>query len=295
MRRQFILAALAIAVALILFGIHAYRYRFVGQNSDLVRLLPPGDLNVGYADLDLLRRAQLVGLFANVKVAPDKEYSDFIRESGFDYTRDLDAIVIGTDSSQTFLVGRGRFDWEKLKRFSLSHNGSCDAAGCRVPATTPGRWVNLITVQPDVLAVAIGQSPAGADNLRPPGRRVQQDIPNAPVWARLSHAMLANPTTLPLPMRIFAIDLQSALSVMIWAQTDRLQLKAGFVNRTTADTAKQQLEIQTKLLTAALKQSGEKADSASLAGMLTAGNFQVIGNDLNATWPIRPELLKALQ
>ena len=107
--------------------------------------------------------------------------------------------------------------------------------------------------------------------------------------------MLANPTTLPLPMRIFAIDLQSALSVMIWAQTDRLQLKAGFVNRTTADTAKQQLEIQTKLLTAALKQSGEKADSASLAGMLTAGNFQVIGNDLNATWPIRPELLKALQ
>jgi hypothetical protein len=228
-------------------GIQYYRHRFVRQNSDLVRLLPPGDLTIVYADLGLLRRAQLLGLLANIKVAPDKEYADFVRETGFDYTRDLDAIVIGSDASQTFLVGRGRFAWDKLKGFAASHQGACSEAGCRVPATTPGRWVNLITVQPDVLAVAVSTNPAGADNLRPPGRRVQEEIPNAPVWAKLSRAMLLNPTGLPLPVRIFVISLQSAGSVTISAVPDKVELRAEFANGATADTARRQLEMQTKV------------------------------------------------
>jgi hypothetical protein len=294
-RRLIILMAALIAIAAIFFAVRYYRYRFVRQNSDLVRLMPPQDLTLVYTDLDLLRKAQLIGLMAHIKVAPDQEYSDFIRETGFDYTRDLDAIVIGVDASQTFLVGRGKFDWQKLKDFTTSHHGTCTDSGCEVPATTPGRWVNLITVQPDVLAVAISSSPTAADNLRPPGRRVQQEIPNAPVWAKLSNGMLTNPTTLPLPLRIFAIDLQSASSVTVFATADRLQLHATFANPAAADSAKGQLQIQTRLLTSALQQSGEKADSASIAGMLTAGTFRTSGEDLDGTWPLRREFLRALE
>lgn len=276
-RRFLLLAAALVAAALIFLGTQYYRHRFVRHNSDLVRLLPPGDLTIVYADLGLLRRAQLLGLLSNIKVAPDQQYADFVRQTGFDYTRDLDAIVIGTDTSQTFLIGRGRFAWDKLKGFATSHNGSCSDAGCQVPATTPGRWVNLITVQPDVLAVAISANPAGADNLRPPGRRVQEVIPDAPVWAKLSRALLLNPTPLPLPMRIFAISLQSAASVTISALPDRLQLEAAFPNPATADTALRQLQLQTRLLPAA------------------AGNLWLTGSQLRGQWPIRPELLRALQ
>jgi hypothetical protein len=292
-RRFFVLAGAALAVGLILLGIQYYRHRFVRQNSDLVRLLPPGDLTIVYADLGLLRRAQLLGLLANIKVAPDKEYADFVRETGFDYTRDLDAIVIGSDASQTFLVGRGRFAWDKLKGFAASHQGACSEAGCRVPATTPGRWVNLITVQPDVLAVAVSTNPAGADNLRPPGRRVQEEIPNSPVWAKLSHAMLLNPTGLPLPVRIFVISLQSAGSVTISAVPDKVELRAEFANGATADTARRQLEMQTKVLRGALGQ--DAVDAGSIGGLLMGGNFWVTGSELRGNWPVRAELIRALE
>jgi len=292
-RRFLVPAGAVVAAALILFGIQYYRYRFVRHNSDLVRLLPPGDLTIVYTDLSLLRRAQLLGLLSNIKVASDQEYADFVRQTGFDYTRDLDAIAIGTDASQTFLVGRGRFAWDKLKGFAAAHQGWCTGVGCQVPATIPGRWVNLITVQPDVLAVAIGTSPSGADNLRPPGRRVQELIPNAPVWAKLSHSMMLNPTALPLPVRIFVISLQSAGSVTISAIPDRLELEATFANSATADTAMRQLQMQTRILTAAL--SKEKVDSASIGSLLIGGNFWVAGNELRGQWPVRPELLRALE
>jgi hypothetical protein len=292
-RRFLVPAAAATAVAIMLLGLHFYRHRFVRQNSDLVRLLPPGDLTLIYADLGLMRRAQLLGMLANIKVATDQQYADFVRETGFDYTRDLDAIVIGTGPAQTFLVGRGRFAWDKLKGFALSHSGVCTDAGCQVRASTPGRWVNLITVQPDVLAVAISANPTAADELRPPGRRVQEEIPSAPVWARLSHAMLTNPASLPLPVQIFVISLQSAGSVTISAMPDKLELQADFANAATADTAMRQLQRQTKVLRTALGQ--DAADASSLGAMLTSGNFWLAGSQLRAIWPVKAELLRALE
>ncbi len=294
MRRAIQGACSVIAVALILIGIHSYRYRHVRHNSDLVKLLPAGgDLNLVYADLQALRQAQLLGLLANIKVATDSQYSAFLKETNFDYTRDLDAVAIGSDANRVFLLGRGRFDWSKLVSFAIKQNGKCDDAACRVPASATGRWVNLILLQPDVLGVAISPNPTGADELRPPGRRVQEEIPPAPIWIRPSHALLSRPASLPLPLQIFAIGLQSSDQVTVSAQKDRVQLKASFANAAAADTARHQLEIETKLIKAALK--SEKPDQSSLAGLLMGGSFQVIGTDVLGVWPVSPELLKALQ
>ena len=287
--------AAVIAIAAVLFGINFYRHRFVRRNHDLVHLLPPGDLNLMYADIGLLRHAGLLGILANIKVASDQEYDAFIRETGFDYTRDLDAIIIAAEPTRTFLIGRGRFHWDKLEAFARSHQGSCESDSCRVPATTPGRWVNFLSVQPDVLAVAVSANPTEADNLRPPGRRLQEQIPDAPVWAKLSHALLTDPAGLPIPVQIFAIGLQSAESVTLSAEPASVHLKAHFPNGAAADTARRQLEIETKTLTTALTRNNEKIDRASLAGLLTAGSFQVIDTDLFGLWPIYPQLIRALQ
>lgn len=107
MKRLSSVAAIAIAIAAILFAIDYYRHRYVRRNSDLVRLLPPGDLNLIYADLGVLRRADLLGLLANIKFAPDKEYDAFIAQTGFDYTRDLDAVAIATDPGRSSLLAVG--------------------------------------------------------------------------------------------------------------------------------------------------------------------------------------------
>ena len=293
-KRLTALAGVVIAIATILFGIDYYRHRYVRRNQDLVRLLPPGDLSLIYADLGLLRRADLLGLFAHLRVAPDKEYDAFIAQTGFDYTRDLDAVAIAIDPAQIFLVGRGRFVWRKLRGFVLSRGGKCESDACQVPASSAGRWVNFISVQSDVLAVAIGPIQTGADNLRPPGHRVQEEIPDAPVWAKLSHALIANPSKLPLLMQIFVISMQSAESVTVSAHRDSIRLTAHFANGPTAETACRQLELQTKMLNNQFRPI-EKSDRASIAGLLTAGSFQVVGAEVMGTWPIYPELLRALQ
>ena len=155
--------------------------------------------------------------------------------------------------------------------------------------------MNFLLIQPDVLAAAIAPTPSAADNLRPPGRRVQEEIPNAPVWAKISHALLINPAALPLGLQIFDISIESAESVTLSAQRDDIKLKARFPNGAAADTARRQLELQTKKLKTALALDNERPDPAAISGLLTAGSFQVIGTDVLGTWPIRPELLRALQ
>lgn len=288
-------AVIAVAITAMLFGVHYYRHRYVRGNSDISSLLPPGDLNLIYVDVGALRKAELLGLLRHIQIAPDKEYADFIRETGFDYTRDLEAIVIANAANEIFLVGRGQFQWNRLKEFAVSHQGLCEADSCRVPATVPGRWVDFVNVQSDVLAVAISPNPAAADALRPPGRRLQGQIPKAPVWAKLSHSLLTNPVSLPLPVQIFLISMQSAESVTLSLGTGSLQLNAQFANVPTADTARRQLEIQTKTLVSALARNNEKYDRASLASLLAEGSFRVMGSDVLGIWPIHPELIRALQ
>ena len=295
MKRFLALAAVALTVAAILFGIDYYRHRWVRHDSDLVRLLPPGDLNVIFADIATLRKAGLLGVLSNIKVAPDKGYDAFLAETGFDYTRDLDAVAIATDPQQTFLVGRGRFRWDRFQAFAKTHNGACGGDACRAPASTPGRWVNFISIQPDVIGVAISPGETAADELRPPGRRVQGEIPNAPVWTSLSHQLLTHPIGLPPPFQIFAISLQEAQSVIVSAELHNINLKAHFPNAATAATARSQFELQTRRLSAALAQGNEKPDPASLATLLTSGSFTVVGADVLGRWPLNPEFLKALQ
>jgi hypothetical protein len=294
-KRFLALAAIAIAITAILFGIDYYRRRWVRHDSDLVRLLPPGDLNVIFADIATLRGAGLLGVFSNIKVAPDKGYDAFLAETGFDYTRDLDAVAIATDPEQTFLIGRGRFRWDRFEVFARAHGGDCKRDACRVPATMPGRWVNFISIQPDVIGVAISPNQTAADDLRPPGRRMQAQLPDAPVWATLSHHLLTHPITLPLPFQIFAISMQEAESVTVSAELHSINLKAHFPNSATAETARTQLALQTKRLTTALAQGIEKPDHVSVAALLTAGSFSVAGTDVLGRWPLYPEFLKVLQ
>lgn len=297
MRLRFwlVLAGAVVVVLALWFGIEAYRYRFVRQNSELVRLIPPGDLSLIYMDLDLLRKAQLLGMLANVQFAPGQQYSDFIRQTNFDYTRDLDAIAIGVDPLKTFMIGRGRFHWDKLKAFAIAHQGVCEEDACRLPGMEPGRWVNFLLIQPDVLGVAVTPLPTAGDELRPPGRRQQQEIPDAPVWASPAHALLMNPSAMPVPVQLFLISLQSAESVFLSADLKSVNLKAQFDNAATAETARSQLQIQTRALTRELTRGHQTIDPATLAGLLAGGSFQVVGVETLGVWPISPALLKAVQ
>jgi hypothetical protein len=128
-------------------------------------------------------------------------------------------------------------------------------------------------------------------------------LPGDPVWIKISPALLQNPVDIPVPLRIFAISLQSARLVIVSldpAEGDaqaafEIRLDAVCPNKVTADTIRNQLELQTKLLKLELARERQQPNPADLTGLLTAGSFQVVNRHVIGTWPVRNELLKTLQ
>jgi hypothetical protein len=294
---------LAAVVAAVLFGVDYYRHRFVRSNADLAQLLPPGDLTTFFVDFDMLRRAGMLDLLAGVKPADEKQYEEFVSQTQFHYLSDMSALAGASDGDQLFFAIRGRFDWNKLKQYTLAHGGVCQHDYCTAPTSRPGRWANFLPIQPDVIGLAVSPNGTAADLLRPPGRRLQEQSPDnplhQPVWVKPSRKLMKTPADVPLAVRIFAITLQSAESVTLSLEgasgSVAVRLSAGFANEATAEAARNQMEIQTKMLKLQLAREQQRLSPADLMGLLTSGTFQVLHQRVIGVWPVRQELLRALQ
>ena len=298
------LLALGAVIAALLFSLDLYRRRLVRSNADLVHLLPSHDTTLFFANFAILRQAGMMRLLTGAKPAEEKDYAEFVRQTRFDYARDIDALAAAIDHGQMFFAVRGRFDWDKLQSYVTARGGKCpNDEFCSVETSKPERWVSLRPVQPDVIALAVGSGRSGAQLVGAPEHRSEQPIPSAPVWLEVSQALLKNPADIPMPLRIFAITLQSAAPVIIsLGPADanspaafQIRLDAACPNSVTADTIRNQLDLQTKLLKLELAREREQPNPADLTGLLTAGSFQVVNRHVIGKWPVRNELLKTLQ
>ncbi len=303
MRKLWLVLCCALFAALVAFGIYRYRHRYVRSEEDLLAILPEGDMTRFYANVEALRQSGMLKLLTGTHVPHDKEYEKFVHDVNFDYARDLDRLAGATDGRQFFFLLRGRFDWEKLRRYPADNGGACSNHVCRVPTSSAGRWASFHLIQPDVLALAFSSDTVAVNALQPPAHRSKIVLPSEPVWMRLSSQLLKNPGDLPLPVRIFAISLESANPVVLSAAAAaegtgsafRLQLDAGCASESAAETIRNQLEIQTKMLQLELRREGQQPNSADLTGLLTAGSFQIVNQHVIGSWPVRQELLHSLQ
>src|SRR6202011_6184611 len=91
-----------------------------------VRAATPADAKaVFFADLTELRPTQFAAeLFKSApRPAADAEYAQFVRDTGFDYERDLDrvalAIIKNGASTAFFAITDGRFDRKKITAYVL--------------------------------------------------------------------------------------------------------------------------------------------------------------------------------
>ena len=100
--------------------------------------LPPGAPVIAYLDVAALRKLQGSPLAAMLGLAgadpkEDRDYQDFVRNTGFDYTRDLDKVAIaiwltslptpngGLGENQAVAIAEGRFDRDKIKAYALRY------------------------------------------------------------------------------------------------------------------------------------------------------------------------------
>jgi hypothetical protein len=292
--------ALAIAVGCATFFIAQYRYQAVNSNADLVALLPRGDRTVFFADFALLRKSGKLKL-PGAAAAEEPEYKQFVRETHFDYTQDIDALAGAASGRQLLFAIRGRFDWLALRRYAAHHGGHCNGDFCRVLTREPDRWASFWPVQSDVMALLLGPAVPSKRELHP--RQQNERTPNAPVWVELAPSLLRNPARLPVALRLFSIALHAANSVtlaVVPAPTNSadafdVRLHAEYASHAAAAAVATQLELDTKLLKLELARENEAAGPASLAGLLTSGEFHSINAETIGIWPVREALLRALQ
>jgi len=159
-KRALIAVTVLVCVAAAGLGFYLYRQRFPlpgasgGSVPDIVSQLPPDAPAVGYIDVAALRKLQnspLAALFGLTSPGPqsDREYAEFVRETGFEYSRDLDRVAIAfwpqsltvpagsMGENRMLAIAEGRFDEEKIKGYAL-RSGKVVAHGTQSLYEVPG-------------------------------------------------------------------------------------------------------------------------------------------------------------
>jgi hypothetical protein len=124
-RRWIALTAGFLLAAGAFYGYQKYASRNSSARADLLAIMPADAETVFFADLTELRTAPFVTQLYSwaPQPQPDEDYSQFLKETGFHYERDLDHFGIairkvGQDSS-FFAVADGRFDRQKIAALAL--------------------------------------------------------------------------------------------------------------------------------------------------------------------------------
>jgi hypothetical protein len=129
-----------------------------GAEPSLVSQLPPGAPYVLYVDVAALRNAAFLAKLAAMIPAPaeDPEYTDFVRATGFDYSRDLDRVAVtsvpdtsmpGTSQSDVWALAEGRFDQQKIQAYALRSGKTEQRDGRMVYVIDSGPSGNEVELQ----------------------------------------------------------------------------------------------------------------------------------------------------
>ncbi|HXN51870.1 MAG TPA: hypothetical protein VN943_08040 [Candidatus Acidoferrum sp.] len=144
-RRRWTLSIAVILLAGCLALLDAYwRWHDAGTitRDAVLSAMPPDASAVLFADLTELRHAPFATELYNwiPKSHADAEYAQFLRETGFDYERDLDraaiAVIKGEKESKLFAVAEGRFDRRKIEAYA-SQSGTRENRGGREIFSVP--------------------------------------------------------------------------------------------------------------------------------------------------------------
>lgn len=127
MKKRIWIGSVVTLLLLAVLGIYGYR-RWSEQRqpsrNDILSLMPSDASAIFFADFSELRQAPFMNkLFAWApKPTADADYAQFVRDTGFDYERDLDCIAAAVEKhgadSTLFAIAEGKFDPKKLAEYA---------------------------------------------------------------------------------------------------------------------------------------------------------------------------------
>lgn len=143
---------------------------------DLLSELPADAPAIGYVDVAALRALQdspLAAILGLTSPGPqaDREYAEFVRQTGFDYTRDLDKAAIafwpqsfsatpggGIGENRVLAIADGRFDQEKIKAYALRTGKVISPADPEIYEVPGNPTVSFEFLSPTRIALASGKN-----------------------------------------------------------------------------------------------------------------------------------------
>lgn len=246
-------------------GFYAYENwnaRDSSPRKDLLAKMPADASAVLYIDLDELRTAQfLAQLYAWApKPQADLEYAQFVKDTGFDYERDLHRVAIafvktGPQDSTLLALADGRFDRPKISAFAMK-TGALTKIGVReifsVPTNEDSKRMSFAFVRNDRIALTNGPNLAGFLDAKNSGadaaewRSRFERLAGSPVFAVIRQdAAPGSALASQAPGGLRSPQLSTLLDQLQWItiggkpQTDRLQVVAE--GESTAETTMWQL------------------------------------------------------
>lgn len=145
----------AVATLLALTCLAWWLWQKRGDPDGWFRRLPGENVLLLHLDVAALRAATSLSPLLQSQVPPDPDYAAFVRQTGFDYQRDLDQAAVCYLPDRVYILARGRFDPARLRAYAQAQGGVC--AGdrpCHMPASQPGRRISFLLLSSDTLALA---------------------------------------------------------------------------------------------------------------------------------------------
>ena len=161
-------ALAAVLVVLAAGSFAAYRNwsgRAASAREQMLAMIPADANAVFFADFATLRSTPFVAqLYAWApKPQADPDYAQFIKDTGFDYERDLDRIAIATEKrgpdSAVFAIADGKFDRQKISAYALKAGTLSRTNGHEiysVPVSGSATRISFAFLRGDRIALASG-------------------------------------------------------------------------------------------------------------------------------------------
>lgn len=225
-----------VAFTLLLAGAALYSYQRGLDDSAtraaLLALMPPDASYVLFADVAEIRNSPFaMQLYKWVPPAQiDPEYSRFLRDTGFDYERDLDRVAIAVlkrgSAATVFAVADGRFDRKKIEAY-VAHAGAPLNGGTNqifsLPINDSSRNISLAFLRADRIALtddsnvaALLSSPAKNEDARQWQERFER-LAGSPVFAVIRQdAAASNALASQAPGGFQSPQLSALLNQLLW-------------------------------------------------------------------------------
>ena len=156
-----VLAGVLLSAA-VFFGYQRWGATINVPREELLSQLPSDATAVIFLDFEELRRAPFMAKLFEWAPKPesDADYSQFLKDTGFDYERDLYRVALATrkkgQDSVIFAVADGKFDRAKISAYasrfgSIAKNGGLEIYS--VPATGTAKQISFVFLKNDRIAV----------------------------------------------------------------------------------------------------------------------------------------------